>query len=137
MTFDGSLPSDNLGGKPRPLIGETYLFQGVANLPYFEGGNLVATVTTATVVEAEKTAYIGVSDQNGHSHILTGPMTDQQIADYKAHPEAYFGKIQHVGKKIDSKYDLFEFFMELQKSGSRNAPGAPELPIRMRPRSQR
>jgi hypothetical protein len=97
------------------VIGETYLFEGVANLPASVGGNLVATVTTATVLEAEKQAYIGVTDQNGQSYILTEPMTDQQLADYKAHPEAYFGKIQHVGKKIDSKYELFEFFMDSYK----------------------
>ena len=111
-TFDGSLPSDNLRDKPRPMIGETYLFEGVANLPASVGGNLVATVTTATVLESEKTAYIGVTDQNGRSHILSEPMTDQQLADYKAHPEPYFGRIQHVGHKIGSKYELFEFLME-------------------------
>ncbi len=118
-TFDGSLPSDNLEGEPRPMIGETYLFEGVANLPGSVGGNLVATVTTATVLEPEKTAYIGVTDQNGQSYILSEPMTDQQLADYKAHPEAYFGKIQHVGKRIDSKYELFEFFMDSYKGLSR------------------
>ncbi len=32
-TFDGSLPSDRLDGRSRPMIGETYLFKGVANLP--------------------------------------------------------------------------------------------------------
>jgi SEC-C motif len=115
-TFDDSLPSDNLEGKLRVVIGETYLFEDVANLPGSLGGNLVATVTTASVLEPEKTAYICVTDQNGHSHILTEPMTDQQLADYKAHPEAYFGKIQHVGKKINSKYELFEFFMESYES---------------------
>ena len=111
-TFDGSLPLDSLEGKSRPMIGETYLFEGVANLPTSAGGNLLTTVTTATVIEAEKQAYIGVTDQNGRSYILTEPMTDQQLADYKAHPEAYFGKIQHVGKRIDSRYELFEFFMD-------------------------
>ena len=42
-------------------------------------------------------------------------MTDQQLNDYKAHPEAYFGKIQRVGKKVHSKYELFEFFMDSYK----------------------
>jgi hypothetical protein len=118
-TFDGSLPSDSLEGKSRPVIGETYLFEGVANLPGSVSGNLVATVTTATVGEPEKTAYIGVTDQNGQSYILTEPMSDQQLADYKAHSEAYFGKIQHVSKRVNSKYELFEFFMESHKGLSR------------------
>ena len=118
-TFDGSLPSDSLGGKTRPMIGETYLFEGVENLSASVAGNFVAKVTTATVLEAEKRAYIGVTDQNGHSSILTEPMTDQQLADYKAHPEAYFGKIQHVSKRINNKYELFEFFMASYKGLSR------------------
>ena len=115
-TFDGSLLSDSLEGKPRPRMGETYMFEGISKLPESVGGKLVATMTTATVVEAEKKAYISVSDQNGQSYILSEPMTDQQLADYKAHPEAYFGKIQHVGKRIDTKCELFEFFMESYKS---------------------
>lgn len=46
---------------------------------------------------------------------LSEPMTDEQVIDYKSHPKSYFGKIQQVGKKIDSKYELFEFFMESYK----------------------
>src|SRR5208337_3307349 len=98
-TFDGSLPSDSLDGKPRPMIGETYVFEGVANLPGSMGGNLVATVATATVLEAEMAAYIGVTDHNGHAHILRQPMTEQQLADYKACSEVYFGKLQPSGGK--------------------------------------
>jgi hypothetical protein len=113
--------------KPRPMIGETYVFEGVAHLPGSLGGNVVATVTTATVLESEKTAYIGVVDQNGFSHILSAPMTDQQLADHKAHPEAYFGKIQHVVKRIDSKYELFEFFMDSYKSIGRAAHDSPHF----------
>lgn len=110
-TFDGSLPSESLAGKPRVFIGETYLFQGVKNTSGTDGG-LVATVTSATVLECEKASYLGVTDQAGRSCILTEPMTDQQIADHKAHPEAYFGKLQHIGGKVDSPYELFEFFMK-------------------------
>ena len=115
-TFDGSLLSDSLDGKPRPMIGGTYLFEGVADLPESVGGKLVARVTAATVREVEKKAYIGVTDQNGQSHILSEPMTDQQLADYKAHPGSYFGKIQHVGKRIDSKYQAIRVFMNDSKS---------------------
>lgn len=114
-TFDGSLPSETLNGKPRPIIGETYRFDKATEIPESLGGDLIATVTTATVSESEKRAYIGVTDLNGHSYILTEPMTDEQISDYKSHRESYFGGIQHVGKKIESKYELFEFFMDSYK----------------------
>jgi hypothetical protein len=116
-TFDGSLPSESFDGNRRVMIGETYVFEGVKNLA--GDGDLIATVTTASVLEPEKQAYIGVTDQDGRSQILAEPMTDQQIADYKAHPEAYFGKLQYVGKKVNGPYELFEFFMESYKSLSR------------------
>ncbi len=119
-TFDGSLPSESLDGKPRAIIGEAYLFAGIKDLSGSDG-DLVATVTTAAVMESEKAAYIGVIDQAGRSYILTEPMTDQQLADYKAHPEAYFGRLQHVGGKVNSPYDLFEFFMESYKALARDA----------------
>ena len=47
-------------------------------------------------------------------------MTDQQLAEYKAHPEAYFGKLQHVGKGVTNPYELFEHLMESYKTLSRD-----------------
>jgi hypothetical protein len=54
--------------------------------------------------------------EDGTNHILAGPISDEALADYKAHPEAFFGAIQHVGKKIDDPYELFEFFMRCYKT---------------------
>ena len=119
-TFDGSLPSESLDGKPRLMIGDTYLFTDVKNLVGTDS-DLLGTVTSAAVNELEKAVYFSVTDQVGRSFILNEPMTDQQIADYKAHPEAYFGKLQHVGGKVNNPYELFEFFMESYKGLTREA----------------
>lgn len=119
-TFDGSLPSETLNGKSRPIIGETYCFEKVTGVPESLDGDLIATVTTATVSESEKRAYIGVTDHNGLSYILTEPMTDDQISDYNSHTESYFGRIQNVGRKIEGKYELFEFFMGTYKGLDRS-----------------
>ena len=40
-------------------------------------------------------------------------MKSQKII--KNHPEAFFGKIQHVGKKTEDPYELFEFFINTYK----------------------
>jgi SEC-C motif len=117
-TFDGSLPSESFDRNSRVVIGETYLFHGVKS-PSGDG-DLVATVTTATVPEAEKNVYIGVTDLSGCYQTLAEPMTDQQLAEYKAHPEAYFGKLQHVGKGVTNPYELFEHLMESYKTLSRD-----------------
>jgi hypothetical protein len=106
-TFDGSLPS-SLKGKPydRIIIGETYFFEGI------DGKGAVATITTASVDENAKTAYFGTS--NGQ--ILTRPMSDDELNDYKSHPEAFFGRIQDSPrKKVENRYELFEFFLSAYK----------------------
>ena len=74
-----------------------------------------------TVLESEKMAYISVTDQHGRSCLLREPINDQQIIDYKAHPESYFGKLQYVGKGVNTPYELFEFLMDSHKGLSRVA----------------
>jgi hypothetical protein len=110
-TFDGSLPSELGAGASsrRPQIGETYLFPEIGGP---EG--TVGTVTSATVNEAEKKAYIAItSAQGGGPLILTQPMTDDAIADYKSHGDAYFGEPGRPRKReISSTFELFEWFME-------------------------
>ena len=62
-------------------------------------------------------------------------MSDEDLADYKAHPDAYSGRIQPVQKKITDRYELFEFFMECDKGLSREtllerlAPVRPDIEL--------
>ena len=48
------------------------------------------------------------------------PMSPQQMADYRAHKDSYFGKIVPVGGKIDDPFALFEWFVETHKWMSRD-----------------
>jgi SEC-C motif len=87
-TFDGGLPSESFGGPAsRVRIGETYFFNNV-----IEGG-LIGTVTAASVNEAGKEALIGITGQDGMSRICRCPMSEDQLADYRAHHDAYFGRV--------------------------------------------
>jgi hypothetical protein len=113
-TFDGSLPSEAFGAaSSRVKIGEPYVFRNVG------GPDMVGTVTYATVHESEKQAAIAVTFTDGTSRIVMQPMTDAEFGDYKAHPDAYFGKILPVPKKAENQYELFEFFVEANKGLSR------------------
>jgi len=113
-TFDGSLPSEAFGRKSsRVLIGETYFFDDVG-----ESGT-VGTVTTATVIEAEKEAWVGITDSLGRGLILRQPMSDDELADYKDHPDAYFGRIQAPKKQIREPYEFFEVCMDTYKDQTR------------------
>ena len=106
-TFDGSLPSETFNDNPQHLkIGEKYFFEDIG-----ENG-LIATVTTATVNEIEKLIYIGTD--NGH--ILTSPISEQELVDYKNHPDAFFGIIHRQGKSADNEYEFFEHLVEMHMS---------------------
>jgi hypothetical protein len=113
-TFDGSLPSAAFGAaSSRVRIGESYFF------PRVSGSGKVGQVTSATVNEAERKTYIAVSFSDGASQILSQPMSDAEFDDYKAYPDAYFGKIMPVGRTIENQYELFEWFMDAHKTLTR------------------
>jgi hypothetical protein len=76
-------------------------------------------VTAATVNDQGTETYLGITDQNGVGQILRKPMSEQELADYRAHPDAYFGRVQPVQKEVTDRYELFEWFMECHKGLSR------------------
>ena len=113
-TFDGRLPSEVFGkGYGRILIGETYRFGDG------ESGEIVGTVTSACVSEEESRVYIAVTDDQGRAQILSQPLSSDELADYRANKEAYFGRIQSVGRKITSRQEFFDHLMEIHKHLSR------------------
>lgn len=107
-TFDGSLPSVGLGGERSPIqTGETYNFQGAGP----NGEDIVGTVSSAIMMEAEKSVMVAVNCADGKSYLLKEPVSDAQLADYRAHPDAYFGEIVPPQRDAKTPKDMFEFFM--------------------------
>ncbi len=109
LTFDGSLPSVTFGGNKRLIIGQQYIF---------EEENITGTVTAVTVGQ-DKVIYIAVHTDDNKNPIPMKKMTDSEYEDYKRHPEAYFGKIQHVPKQINDPFELFESFVKRNKNMSK------------------
>jgi hypothetical protein len=107
-TFDGSLPSVGLSGERGPVqVGELYKFERAGP----DGKDLVGTVTSAQMMVKEKCVTLAVHCMDGKSYILKEPVGDAQIADYKAHPDAYFGEIVRPQREAKTPQDMFEFFM--------------------------
>ena len=107
VTFDGSLPSETFKDNPQCIkIGEKYFFEDIG-----ENG-LIATVTSATVNKTEKLIYFGTDK----GQILTRPISDDELADYKNHPDAFFGMIHRQGKRTDDTYEFFEHMVEIHLS---------------------
>jgi hypothetical protein len=115
-TFDGSLPATTLHGeRPPVVIGESYIFDGAGP----NGEDFVGKVTDAIVIEEEKSVMVAIHCEDDKAYLLKEKMTAEQFADYKAHPDAYFGKIKRVPKGIKTPQDLFEFFMDAYAQLSR------------------
>jgi hypothetical protein len=107
-TFDGSLPSETWGAGRRALLGETYLFEDVG-----EHGT-VGTVTDAVVNDANE-ALLSIRTLDGSHIILTKPMSDEEMNDYRRHPDAYFGRVVTPPGRTDDPYELFKWLMEVNK----------------------
>jgi hypothetical protein len=105
-TFDGSMAATALFGELPPVqIGEKYSFEGAGP----DGADVIGTVTDAIVMEPEKEITVAIHTDDDKAYLLREKMTDAQFADYKAHPDAYFGKIKYVPKGIKTPYDFFMF----------------------------
>jgi hypothetical protein len=112
QTFDGSMPSVTFNGGREPLqIGKTYNFTDENG-----GDGLIGIVTSAIVDEAAREVTFSVQGLNGPNCIRKEPMSDAQFADYRAHPDAYFGRVVRPQKTITKPQELFEFFMHANKS---------------------
>ncbi|MEM5471229.1 hypothetical protein WNZ14_05770 [Hoeflea sp. AS60] len=104
-TFEGGLRSD--ASNRNIKIGETYLFTDLGEPP-----GTVGTVTTAVVNEAEAKAMVAISTPDGKNLIIAQPMSADQIADYKRHPDLFFGEESRNGGNIDDPYLLFEWMLK-------------------------
>jgi len=107
-TFDGRMPATLFHGEEPPIqIGEKYCFEGAGP----DGSDFTGTVSDVIVMENEKAAYIGVNTDDGKGYILKDNMSDNQMSDYHAHKDAYFGKVKYVSEGVSTPYELFKFFV--------------------------
>lgn len=109
-TFDGSLPSMSFGRDERLIIGESYDFVDVGDK------GVVGTVTDVTISEETKTRMCAIQCEDGRSMLLEGKITDEELIEYKKHPDAYFGKIKRAPRKTNDPFELFEFFVDSYKN---------------------
>ena len=88
---------------PPLKIGNKYL------IPDDVGEEVEGVLESATVLVSEKSAYGVYLLEDGRRIIVTCPMTDQEMRDYEADPDNYFGAFQPVGKKLTNYEEAYEF----------------------------
>jgi hypothetical protein len=113
-TFDGEIPEFAFGrAATRIRIGERYM------VPDAEGIERPAEVTMAIVVEAQRHALCGVTYDDGTSAICTMPLSDEEIAAWRRHPETFFGEVGQSPKPLTGALDTYDFFHQSCKQTSK------------------
>jgi len=109
-TFDGEIPELEFDDSiPRLQIGHIYL------VPDEEKEN-PAQLIDASVDEKQQLAYCIFKFEDGRTHIMTAPLTDNEITAYRRHPDTFFGIDKHVSKKNKNPLEMYDFLFQTYKS---------------------
>ena len=113
-TFDGEIPEFAFGeGAPRLLIGQRYLVRDE------DGTEKPGLLTTATVAESERTAYCGLSFDDGKSGIYSWPLSAAEMAAWRKHPDTVFGEVEQRSTKAKDPLELYDFFHSVYRQTPR------------------
>lgn len=109
VTFDGEIPEFAFGEKDHaPLrFGQWYLVPGSP-----DGAEVEARLYEASVIESEKLIYGIYESRDGKHFMATTPMTDDELAAWKRHPETFFGEVRHIGGHMDNWLELAKFLYQ-------------------------
>lgn len=114
-TFDGTPPELAFSDQnQRLVIGEKYL------IPDANGVERPGKLTSATVAESESMAYVTHLLDNGEAIIGTVPLTPQELAAYRRHPDTFFGIEVRSPRKAETPLELFDFFLDSCQETSRD-----------------
>ncbi|HTB85205.1 MAG TPA: hypothetical protein VK742_16285, partial [Candidatus Sulfotelmatobacter sp.] len=114
-TFDGDHPDLAFGkSEPRLLIGKTYL------IPNGRGGEVAAELTEAVVMEMTKTAHGICKLADGQQIMVEFPLSDEEMAAYRRHPDTFFGKLKKHAKGITDPIDLYYYCLDVYRNSPKD-----------------
>ena len=96
-------------------IGQNYV------VPDKDGNEVIGTLTDAIVFEARK-EVVGTFKLNKSNKAIIGsiPISDDELADYKKHPEVFFGVYKNVSREpLRDVYEVFEWLLSIYSESSK------------------
>jgi hypothetical protein len=114
-TFDGDNPELAFSGVTnRITIGKRIMLSGQG------GAQIPVKITTAVVMEQAKVALCGGQLDNGEHGLFQVPLSDEEIAAWRRHPDTFFGAVtDRPTKGISHPLDMYDFFHKSCKAAAR------------------
>ena len=115
-TFDGEMPQLAFQDfkLPRLQFGRTYL------VPTEDGREIPGRLNDAVVDEAKKQVIGCYELATGVSILASCPLSDAELAAYRAYPETFFGQIRKPTLRAETLVDLCDFFYDSYKNTPRD-----------------
>jgi hypothetical protein len=111
-TFNGENPAlqfEEADAPARLRFGEIYL------IPDQDGSEIPARLHDGLVQEA-KGSMVGVYETMDGRHVMvTTPLTEAEIAGWKAHPDTFFGEVRQLTKTAKNWLELAQLFYDTCK----------------------
>lgn len=109
-TFDGEIP-ERVHGREAPWqIGQRYV------VPTEDGseaeGVLEEALMLALMSEGELKMWGVYRLDDGRRIICTNPVDEEEMRIYRRYPDTYFGVIRHVGGKLHTPVEMYDFFYD-------------------------
>ncbi len=108
-TFDGDHPElafrDKTDAPPRLRIGQWYAIPG-------PDGTEVPGRLMDAIVDEDKKSMTGVYQTATDNYLITGPLTDAEVAAWRRHPETFFGEVRKGTHKSENWLDMAKFMYE-------------------------
>ncbi len=110
-TFGGEIPEYAFDARSqRIVIGNRYMVNTDD-----AGAQESAELTFADVVESESVAFCGFTLKDGRTVICKMPLSPEDIAAWKRHPDTFFGVVRPRSTRADTPLQLYDFFHNQSK----------------------
>ncbi len=115
-TFDGENPEQAFrpgDSVARLKFGQIFL------VPGSDGREVPGRLIEAIVHENSK-SFTGIYETATNKIIVKGPLTDEELAAWKRHPDTFFGEVRQVSRTVSNWLELAKFMYELYQHTDRD-----------------
>ena len=90
-------------------------------VPDAQGIHRPAEVTSAVVMESQRSAFCIVKYDDGSAATCTMPLSDEELDAWRQHPDTFFGVVGQRTKPLNGALEVYDFFHGSCKGSTKEA----------------